>query len=157
MLPVSAAPYATNGGSPGSHGGRGTEAAMFLANLAASGLPSSSPASAASSSLAAPLPSRQVAGQHRPGGSGARKRSSLEAGLSGGERNPEDGAAGSKASLVSRRERKNNREKQRRLEVNVMFDRLMDLLELPKDSKSDKVKVASRTHTHTNLPPRRPL
>jgi hypothetical protein len=51
--------------------------------------------------------------------------------------------ATSAATSASRRERKNNREKQRRLEVNIMFDRLMKMLGLPKDSKSDKVKVLS--------------
>ena len=53
-------------------------------------------------------------------------------------------AAIAQISGASRRERKNNREKQRRLEVNIMFDRLMKLLNLSKDSKSDKVKVLNQ-------------
>ena len=58
-----------------------------------------------------------------------------------GSRSLGSSATVSAVTGASRRERKNNREKQRRLEVNIMFDRLMKMLQLPKDSKSDKVKV----------------
>lgn len=46
-----------------------------------------------------------------------------------------------KQRLQARRLRKNSREKQRRQEVNILFEALVDLLGLPAESKSDKVTI----------------
>jgi len=46
-----------------------------------------------------------------------------------------------KQRLQARRLRKNSREKQRRQEVNILFEALVNLLGLPAESKSDKVTI----------------
>lgn len=57
-----------------------------------------------------------------------------------------------KRKQEDRRERKNQREKQRRTELNALFDNMVDLLGLPKETKADKVTVlASAINTIRQL------
>jgi hypothetical protein len=77
--------------------------------------------------------------QHRHGADSHKKHSISH--KHAADESDDDLVLGPNGQPMSRRERKNTREKQRRLEVNTMFDSLMCMLDLPKDAKADKVKV----------------